>query len=250
MEDYIIKEDYTLPSLGKIYSKPVDPNVTIRSMTTEDEMKRLGHSDRPYKMLSEIIDDCLVKKPNISSYDMCAGDFQYLMHKLRIVTYGPDYQVITVCPICGAKTESTVNLDDLEVHQYSDDYSKYLNIKLPVTGHNIKLRVQTPHILDDIAIQIREMNKKSPNMKGDIALLLNLESVIETVDNEVYNPVELDTFIRKLPARDSNCILRNLEKLNEKIGLETTFDCVCSKCGAETKQILPITGEFFRPTTD
>ena len=101
MEDYTIAEDYVLPSLGKVYDKAVNPNVKIRSMTTEEEMKRLGHTDKPRKLLAEIIDDCLIEKPGISSYDLCIGDFQYLMHKLRIVTYGSDYLMQTRCPLCG-----------------------------------------------------------------------------------------------------------------------------------------------------
>lgn len=44
--DYIISEEYTLPSHGKIYSKPVKEVVKLRSMTTNEEMKRLSPSDR------------------------------------------------------------------------------------------------------------------------------------------------------------------------------------------------------------
>ena len=71
----------------------VNPNIKIRSMTTEEEMKRLGYTEQPYKMLSEIIDDCLVDKPGISTYDMCLGDYEFLLHKLRVVTYGSDYKI-------------------------------------------------------------------------------------------------------------------------------------------------------------
>ena len=79
--EYTIAEEYELPSKGKVYSKEVNPKVKLRSMTTEEEMKRLGHSPYVYKMFSELIDDCLVEKPNISTYDMCLGDYQYLFYK-------------------------------------------------------------------------------------------------------------------------------------------------------------------------
>ena len=81
--DYTLTGNYVLPSLGKIYNCDVNPNVKLRSMTVAEEMKRLNSSDRPYKNLADIIDDCLIDKPGISSYDMCLGDFQYLLHKLR-----------------------------------------------------------------------------------------------------------------------------------------------------------------------
>ena len=45
MTDHItITEDYSLPSKGKIYGKQFDPAIKLRSMTGEDEMKRLSPS--------------------------------------------------------------------------------------------------------------------------------------------------------------------------------------------------------------
>ena len=60
MVDYTIAHEYTLPSQGKVYNKEINPNFKLRSMTTAEEMKRLNHSDKQYKAMSEIIDDCLV----------------------------------------------------------------------------------------------------------------------------------------------------------------------------------------------
>lgn len=77
---FTITEDCTLPSLGLVYSKPVNPNVKLRSMTTEEEMRRLAHTERPYKVLCDIIEDCIVgDKLGISVYDVCLGDYQYLL---------------------------------------------------------------------------------------------------------------------------------------------------------------------------
>ena len=57
---------YTLPSLGKVYGdKQINPEVTLRSMTTAEEMKRLNPSDRAYKVLADIIDDCLIETAHI-----------------------------------------------------------------------------------------------------------------------------------------------------------------------------------------
>ena len=43
MSDYIIAEDYTLPSKGKVYNKEINPHIKIRSMTT---MPKLWKSSR------------------------------------------------------------------------------------------------------------------------------------------------------------------------------------------------------------
>ena len=67
------------------------------------------------EIICEIIDECLVENPGISSYDMCLADYQFLLHKLRVVTYGKDYKLEFTCPFCGSKEEATIDLDSLEV---------------------------------------------------------------------------------------------------------------------------------------
>ena len=57
MQDYTIGESFTLPSLGKVYNKEINPEVKIRSMTTEEEMKRIASVDYPYKNMCEIKKD-------------------------------------------------------------------------------------------------------------------------------------------------------------------------------------------------
>ena len=64
---YTIQEEYVLPSKGKLYNVPFDPTIKLRSMTVADEMKRLQVSDNPYKVMSEIIDDCLITKLSAKS---------------------------------------------------------------------------------------------------------------------------------------------------------------------------------------
>ena len=56
-----IQEDFSLPSKGLMYTTKFDPHIKLRSMTVADEMKRLQATERPYKVMTEIIDDCLSK---------------------------------------------------------------------------------------------------------------------------------------------------------------------------------------------
>ena len=122
MEDYTISESCMLPSKGQIYDVPVNYEVRVRSMTTQDEMRRLSPSDKAYQTLCEIVDDCIVgERPGISSYDMCLGDYQVLLHKVRSATYGSDYPIESGCPFCGAFNKVNINLDEMEVNEYTDD---------------------------------------------------------------------------------------------------------------------------------
>ena len=48
MADVSLKESFVLPSRGLIYGVEFDPKITLRSMTTMEEMKRQSPSDTPY----------------------------------------------------------------------------------------------------------------------------------------------------------------------------------------------------------
>lgn len=248
MEDYTIGESYTLPSKGLVYKEKVNPNIKLRSMTTEEEMKRLGHSSAPYKLLSEIIDDCLVEKPGISAYDLCVGDYQYLLHRLRVVTYGPKYPIQSVCPSCGEIGKHNINLDELEISKYSEEYEKYLNIELPDCGKKLSLRLQTPRMLDEIKMRVDDLKSKSPDLKGEPAFLFTLESLIDKVDGQVLDPIKLSAFVRGLKMVDANYILKSVSKLD--IGVQTQLDLQCPSCRLKYKTPFPFTGEFFGPSID
>ena len=251
MENYTLTGTYTLPSLGKVYGdRKINPEITLRSMTTEEEMRRLNPSDRPYKIIADIIDACLVDNPGISAYDMCVGDYQFLLHKLRVVTYGSEYSLSTTCPYCGSTNTDKVNLEQMVVFTYDDDVQKYLSLDLPRTNHHITLKMQTPRMLDDISVRAKELRKKSPNMNADPAFLLSIEYLIDEIDGEKYDAVKKSEFVRKLPMMDTNYILSYAQKLNERLGLDTTLHKTCDVCGLNYQSSFRTTSEFFRPSID
>lgn len=247
-KDYTIAETYELPSKGLIYDKNVNSSVKIRSMTTEDEMKRLSSSDKPYKILCDIIDDCIIDDIGISSYDMHLGDYEYLLHKLRTVTYGADYKMSVTCPICGNVSEVTCNLDELEVNAYDEDFDKLKEVTLPKTGKVVELRFQTPRVLDNISTRKKDIIKKNPDMLVDPGYLLTLCSYIRSIDGQVLREDQIESFVRKLPMADANYLLNKAQELNDRIGLNTNFDCKCKHCGYEMVSTFRFTPEFFRPT--
>ncbi len=250
MDDYTLTGSYTLPSLGKIYSTSVNPNIKLRSMTVAEEMKRLNSSDRPYKNIADIIDDCLIDKPGISAYDMCLGDFQFLLHRLRVVTYGSKYKLSSKCPHCGFENVGEIDLNDMSVSSYTEDVNKYFEIELPVTKKHLKLRMQTPRILDDISVRVKEITSKRKSSSKDSAFLLNIESVIELVDGEKLDMFKKSDFVKQLPMADTNYIIAAITKVNEVIGLDTSLYMTCDLCGLEYESPFRVTPEFFRPTVD
>lgn len=250
MKNYTIEEVCTLPSKGKVYEETIVPQMHIRSMTTAEEQKRLAATDYPYKMLCEIIDDCIIEDIGISSYDMCLGDYQYLLHRLRVATYGPEYRMSVICPYCGCQTEEIVNLDDLPIIKYKKDIDKYFEFDLPQSKEHIRLRVQTPRLLDKVSEKVREYRKKFGNNGIDPTLTYTVAGLIDTINGEKPDRFQLDEWVTHLPMKDINTIISYAEKCNESIGVDTTMKITCDVCGLGHTAQMRMTQEFFRPTLD
>lgn len=251
MNNFTIANEYTLPSKGKVYNKEISLNFKLRSMTTVEEMKRLNHSEKPNKNIAEIIDDCLVEPIGISAYDLCVPDFQYMLHKLRIVTYGPTYKLGSNCPWCGSANLNSVDLDELRYTDFDEElYAKYSEFELPQTKKIIKLKMQTPRILDNIAAKVKDIRKKQPDFVGDPAFLFTLEALIDTIDDRVPERFRITEFVRTLPMMDTNYILKSAEKLNESFGLDKELEHTCLVCGLDYTGNFRTTSEFFGPSID
>lgn len=258
MTDYTIAEKYTLPSHGLLYDKDINPDIKIRSMTVRDEMKRQSPANDGtiYRVLAEVIDDCLVEKPGISCYDMCIGDFQFLMHKLRIVTYGPEYKISCKCPNCGNFDDYIVNLENLSLDELKDfDKDKYLKLELPVSKKIIELNYNTPRILDSIEKEVdrvaKQYNKQNKEISSvDWHLLYQLVYAIKTVDGQKLSVTQKETFCNNLVGRDFNAIINKLNELDEKVGLGLMFTIKCNNCGLDMSVPFRLTSEFFRPTSN
>lgn len=251
MTNYSIAEEYTLPSLGKVYAQKINPVVKLRSMTTEEEMKRLAPSDRQYKNLCEIIDDCMIEPIGISSYDMCVADYQFLLHKLRVVTYGSEYKTMSSCPFCNSLNENSMNLNELEVKECSlEEIEKYTEFDLPKTGKRVRITLQTPRMIDDIAARNKELKKKTKGAFRDSTLIFTLASLISTVDGQYLDPVKKEDFVRALPMMDTNYIMKYAQKLVESFGIDPTIWLTCDMCGLDYTSHFRISGEFFGPSVD
>lgn len=246
---YTIAEGYELPSKGKIYGVKIDPQVELRSMTARDEMKRLSPSNSQFKKLADIIEGCMIEKPKVKVYDMALGDYEFLLHKLRIVTYGSKYKISVGCPHCGHVFETEADLEQLQILEFDEEKFKELQtITLPVSGDVVKLRFQTPRMLDTIEAKTRDMKRKFRDAELEFNLLVLLEEIIDEVNGNKLDPLKAEAYVSKLPARDMTKLVNTLDALNECIGLDTTLIVDCPQCTSEVKTFFRFGTEFFRPT--
>ena len=250
---YTISETFTLPSHGKIYSEPINPEIELRSMTTLDELKRTAPSKYMYKNLCETIEGCIVgTKPKVHVYDMCIGDFVFLLHKLRIVTYGAEYRLKVRCPNCKKIVTGVTNLNNETVLEWDDSILDNLEFTLPRTGDKIKLKYTSPRMLDEIQTEKeRRLEKAGENVPDiDLGMQLTLQALVDTVNGEKLTPSKLETYVNTLPAMDMKYILAKSEAVDGKIGLDTQIVVKCSndKCRYDIVTSFRLEPEFFNPT--
>ena len=247
--NYTIMEGYELPSKGKIYSETVDPHIELRSMTARDEMRRLSPSSTPLKTLADIIEDCCVEKPGVHVYDMSLGDYEFLLHKLRIVTYGEDYKVSLRCPECGETIETIAKLGQLNIKEFDEEEVKNLQtFSLPKSGRIVTLNFLSPRMTEEMEVKVKDMKRRYKNATIDFETLVKLLTNIDLVDGDKKSEHDLETIITNLPAMDLQKILNNIEKLNQQIGLDNILYLTCPKCGEEVTTFFRFGPEFFRPT--
>lgn len=241
-----IQETYDLPSRG-LLGTDVPKNVTLRAMSTMDEKMRLSGSG--LTLMPDLIKNCIVSPANVDTYKFPLFDIQFLMYKLRVITYGSDYKVTLRCPTCGATKEISVNLDEIPVVELPDGFTDKFTIgPLPVSGDTIECKLLNVYDYIEIERESRRILSKFKDYVGDPEMILNLQHKIVTVNSEEVPTYKIQSYVENMNARDLRFFNIEYEKIAGGYGLDTDMFEVCDKCGSDIEYALPMTSEFFRPT--
>jgi predicted RNA-binding Zn-ribbon protein involved in translation (DUF1610 family) len=181
---------------------------------------------------------------------MSLGDYEFLLHKLRIVTYGEDYKVALRCSECGEMIETIAKLGQLGIKEFDEDTVHNLQtFSLPNSGRTITLNFMSPHRVEEMEVKVKDMKRRYKSATIDFETLVRVLCNIDLVDGEKKTEHELEQIITNLPARDLQKILNNIDKLNQQIGLDNILYLTCPKCGEEVTTFFRFGPEFFRPST-
>lgn len=256
---YTITQEIVLPSKGHLNPEIPDGIVTQRCMMVSDQKYLSGSSVVKGNKMNRLLQDTTVAPDGFDVTKLTLPDILFMSLKLRCLSYGNSMKFITVCPICGQKTEVTLDLSTLEVKDLPDDYEESLKIKLPIAGDTVLTRILTVQDFEDISDDLKSARKR---LKDDEAVI-NLEyeyriaKMIKKVilktptddgDKELTFPTDIQQYVSELPDLDATAIISTVD--NIQYGVTPTAEAICTECGREITVPVRFTGDFFRPKYD
>lgn len=258
----IMKEDFgweipvemvPIPSSGLVYSPESilykKETVKIKAMTAREEDILASQAlIKEGSVLEHLIRSCVLEE-RFPVEDLMMGDRNAIMIAIRVTGYGPDYPVNITCQNCGEKNNVDVSLTNIPIKRLDiqpvEEGANLFSFKLPVTKKNVIFKFNT--IKSEKERKIKERSYKS-----FLTDLINptvtsaLESCIVQID-DIKDPVKIKHFVQNMPAYDSRK-LRNFIRDNEP-GMDMTANATCRYCQHNNKFVIPITSEFFWPST-
>lgn len=239
-----ITEKVIIPGYS-LYNGAIPKEVTMRAMTTIEEKMRLSGTNSD--VLTSIIKSCIVEPEDINVGMLKLQDVQYLMYRLRSITYGSDYHVGIICPHCGRTNELVINLDELEV-KLADDLVEPFEFTLPRSGDVVEFKILSSDDYSNIRRDAARIRAKMPDYVGDPEYMLTYQYKITKVNGDTLIPGKLQQFVENMLASDASKFDLEYDRIASSFGMNTTVVDVCNNCGNDFTYNIPVTSEFFRPT--
>lgn len=243
---------FKLPSGGTLYKNgeltSEDGEIHVHPMSAMTEIN-LKNPDLLFngKALQQVCAECV---PEIAQpLKLYGRDIDALMVFLRLVTYGPDFQ-ITVKHTCeNAKDHNyIVNVEDIVREMTHLDPTMIDKYQVTLqNGQVVKLR---PMKFEQM-IKLFQMNaNKAGKADGEINIedikkniIFNMVSLIDSVD-EVTDKSQIEEWVKAIPTPMQNRIAEVIEKMNEW-GPSNKTTLKCKDCGEEFSCELPLNAISF-----
>lgn len=241
---------FQLPSRGLLYSdNELAPNISngelhIQPMNAFDEVI-LKNPDMLFtgQALDPVFSACIqgVQKPT----SLLGRDVDAIMLFLRLVTYGPSYEILANHGCEFGVTHTYV----IDLGQIIDNM-KYLDPttiqdQYKIMFENGQVVELTPAKYFEL-IQILQINKGKTELSAqDLQQNIhnNLMSVIKSIDG-ITNKQQIAEWIHTAPASYINKIAEQMDVLNEW-GLDLELTLTCKDCGESFSAELPINPIVF-----
>ena len=215
-----------LPSRGKAYIQSTG-SVEIRPFTYEDEraLRSIKNVKKAEQTVANLVKACV---RGLDYDSMTVEDKNYILFKLREISYGDEYTIEASCPHCEAKNRLAVNISQIHVNYAPDDYQEPITVTLPDTKQDVVFvtpRCSHEYFLGDLA-------EFTDNMWQLMV------SVGEYKDERIKRE-----FLKATTVRDVAFLREKI--LEERYGMQKQMSYECAGCGAVNESIIPFTESFF-----
>lgn len=235
------QQTYKIPSTQEL--------VTLSAMTLQDEKVRLSNTNYIMSMISIINRRIQENTPenlaiDIGEYPLT--DLQYLIYQLRILTYGPIYDLSFTCPSCGNQVKDQVDLNELQLKDTNSELHFDIG-PLPVSKDVLSCKLMSARDFVRVAEETDNIRVKYPDYEGDPSMTLMYAAKIESVNKKKLPGYQLNDYVDNMHARDALYFDRKYAEIADG-GLDLQRSVRCPSCGSIVPYELPITEEFWTPS--
>lgn len=214
-----------LPSLGKPYEGYYDKEtVKLKAFGFEEErlIRSITGQGEAGSIFNMLFDHC-VEGPPVDA--LTIPDKEFILFKLRQISYGDDYPIETTCVKCGRLNKDlTLKISNVPV-TYLKEWKKEYTIVLPDSEVEVVYRI--PRSKDDTE---------------STDTVTSLFSFVKSVGGYEDSFI-IKGFIKELIAKDIDILRDAVFKRTH--GFDKLVFFVCSECGAENKTIVSLNENFF-----
>ncbi|MBZ4332980.1 hypothetical protein NR800_18080 [Corallococcus interemptor] len=228
----------------------VHKTVVIRKMTGKEEAilaDRRNHRNGG-KLVSELISSCIVrvgelpKNGSATVERMYSADRNFLLLKLRTLTFGPELQATYTCGSCGESVQVTEDLDTLPVKQLEEGESPDEIVVDLVDGYVDKdgqvhtaLTLRLPRGDDETAVAPQMRQNASLGKNALLARCMKSLGDLPRHRLEALGP----KILADLTMTDRRLIDRALNQ--GAPGVDLVREVVCGSCGGSFRATLDMT---------
>jgi hypothetical protein len=222
----------------------------LRKMTGKEEAILADRRNQRNggKLVSELLHSCLVRLGDLPKNGtgtvegMYSADRNFLLLKLRSITFGPELRASYTCPSCSESFHTVEDLDDLPVRVLGDEESVEDVVVELEDGYIDKdgsehrsLRMRLPTGADEAAV--------APQMRQNASLGKNalLSRCLKSLGDIPKHRLEAigPKILAELTLADRRLIDRALNQAAP--GVDLIREIVCPNCGSDFKSSLDMT---------
>lgn len=239
-----LTETVKLPSKGLLSNIPSE--IVIKAIQRKDKKKMLlSETD---DILLSLLQYSIVSPQDFNVYNLLPFESEYLLYRLRVLTYGNEHTFKERCPYCGHVNEVEIDLNDIAIKEVPDNFSMVFDVPpLPVSGAVLKCKLLSEGERKEIAKRSKELRENTGDKSVDIDMIW--ESRIVSINgNNSLAPIEITKFLDELTDYDSEYFMEYYSKYEGNYGLQTKLQFKCDSCNAHVESNMPSIYTFFRPT--